>query len=110
MKICPENCCQIKNDIEFVAPPSERRWVTGVAHWVHSAIDEHNEMIANLMLVLCTSQRIEQALPFGHALGWVGYLDLLQQSPDLCAGQTLRGVGKNTTGSFQVLGTERRNS
>src|SRR5574337_1910423 len=51
-----------KDHIEFVAPPCERRSVAGVVHWVRRTVDEHDEMVAEMMLVLRTSQRIEQPL------------------------------------------------
>lgn len=56
-----------QDDIEFVAPPGERRGVAGVVHRVHRAIDEHDEMVPDLVPVLRASQRIEQPLPFGDA-------------------------------------------
>ena len=92
-----------EHDIEFIAPPGERPRIAGVTHRIHRAVDEHDEVIADLMLVLCARQSIEQPLPFGHAGRRIGYLDLVQQPLDLRPAQTLRGIGKNTAGGFKVL-------
>ncbi|MBN9694924.1 MAG: hypothetical protein J0L85_03930 [Zoogloea sp.] len=99
-----------KDDIEFVAPPSKRRRITGVVHRVHRAIDEHDEMVADLMLVLRAGQRIEQPLPLGHAGRRVGNLDFLQQALDLRPAQTALCIGQHTTGGFKVLSVRTKNS
>lgn len=73
-------------------------------HRVHRAVDEHDEMVAELMLVLRTSQRIEQPLPIGHTgRRGVRDLDLLQQALDLCAAQTARGIGEHAARGFKML-------
>ena len=92
-----------KDDIEFVAPPSERRRVTGVVHRVHCTIDEHDEMVADLMLVLRAGQRIEQPFPLGHAGRRVGNLDFLQKPFDLRAAQAALGIGEYTARGFKML-------
>ena len=92
-----------KDDIEFVAPPGERRRIAGIAHRVHRAIDEHDEMVADLVVVLRAGQRIEQPLPLGHAGRRVGNLDFLQQAFDLCAAQATFGIGEHAARSFKVL-------
>ncbi len=92
-----------QDDIEFVAPPCKRRRVTGVVHRVHRTVDEHDEMVADLMLVLHTSQRIEQPLPLGHAGRRVDNLDFLQQPLDLRAAQTALGLSQNAAGGFKKL-------
>ena len=92
-----------KDDIEFAAPPSERRGIAGVVHRVHRAVDEHDEMVADLVVVLRTGQRIEQPLPLGHAGRCVGNLDFLQQPLDLCTAQTAFGIGEHAARSFKML-------
>jgi len=92
-----------QDDIEFIAPPGERRTIAGVAHRVHRAIDEHDEMVADLMLVLCAGQRIEQPLPLGHAGRRVGNRNLLQQPLDLRPAQTALGIGEHAARSFKML-------
>jgi hypothetical protein len=89
--------------IEFVAPPGERRRVAGVVHRVHRAIDEHDEMVADLVLVLRAGQRIEQPLPLGHAGRRVGNLDFLQQALDLRAAQAALGIGEHAARGFKML-------
>jgi hypothetical protein len=56
-----------KDNIEFVTPPSERRAIAGVVHRIHRTVDGHDEMVADLVLIPCVGQRVEQPLPFGHA-------------------------------------------
>ena len=92
-----------KDDIEFVAPPGERRRVAGVVHRVHRAIDEHDEIVADLVVVLRAGQRIEQPLPLGHAGRRVGNRNLLQQPLDLRPAQTALGIGEHAARSFKML-------
>ncbi|MFC6839229.1 hypothetical protein [Xanthomonas theicola] len=50
-----------QDDVEFVSPPCERRSVTNLVHRVHRAVDGHDEVVAELTLVLRTGQRVEPA-------------------------------------------------
>ena len=92
--------------IEFIAAPCKCSRIAGITHWIHRTVDEHDEMVADLVPILCFSQCIEQPFPFGHIWRRIGYLNLLKQSANLRAGQPLCGVSKNAAGRFQVLGTE----
>ena len=92
-----------KDDIEFVAPSGERRGVAGVVHRVHRAIDEHDEMVPDLMPVLRASQRIEQPLPFGDAGRRVSNLYFLQQALDLRSAQAPLSICKHTASGFKIL-------
>jgi hypothetical protein len=92
-----------KDDTEFVAPPGERRGIASVVHRVHRTVDEHDEMVADLVVVLRTGQCIEQPLPLGDAGRCVSNLDFLQQPLDLCAAQTALGIGEHAARSFKML-------
>ena len=92
-----------KDNIQFATPPCKRRRVAGVVHRVHRAIDEHDEMVAELVVVLRTRQRIEQPLPLGHAGRRVGNLDFLQQALDLRSAQAALGIGEHAARGFKVL-------
>jgi len=41
--------------------------IAGVVHRVHRAIDEHDEMVADMVPFLCADQGIEQPLLLDHA-------------------------------------------
>lgn len=60
-------------------------------------------MVADLMLVLCAGQRIEQRPPLGHAGRRVGNLNLLQQPLDLRPVKTALGIGEHAARSFKML-------
>jgi hypothetical protein len=84
-----------QHDVKFIASPGERAMVARVTHRIHRSVDEHDEMVADLMSVLHARQRIEQPLPLRHARRWVRNFDLLQQPLDLRATQTTFGIGKD---------------
>jgi hypothetical protein len=63
-------------------------------------------MVADLMLVLRTCERIEQPLPLGHARRCVGNFNFLQQSLDLRPTQATFSIGKNAAGGLKVLRAE----
>ncbi|MBH8319523.1 hypothetical protein, partial [Pseudomonas aeruginosa] len=75
----------------------------GVVHRVHRAIDEHDEMVPDLMPVLRASQRIEQPLPFGDAGRRVSNLYFLQQALDLRSAQAPLSICKHTASGFKIL-------
>lgn len=60
-------------------------------------------MVADLVVVLRTSQRIEQPLQLGHAGRGICDLDLLQQALDLRTAQAALGIGEHATRGFKML-------
>jgi hypothetical protein len=48
-----------EHDIELIAPRSVRPRIVGVTDRTHRAVNEHDEVVAGLMLVLRARQSIE---------------------------------------------------
>lgn len=53
--------------VQFVTPPSEGSRIARIVDGIHGTVDQHDQMIAELVSVLCFGKCVEQTLPFCDA-------------------------------------------
>ena len=104
--VAHEEARESQHHVQLIAPPSESARVARVVDWVHGKVDQQDQVIADLVLVLCFRERVEKALPLGDARRHIGDFDFLQQSLDLRARQTSFGVCKHPASCLHVLRTK----